>query len=59
MEAVIKWELKPRIEVKEDKRKEVMNCGIDNAYPTRMERVINGFGYRQAMRHDVFPFSCG
>jgi hypothetical protein len=42
MEAVIKWELKPRIEVKEDKRKEVMNCGIDNAYPTRMERVING-----------------
>lgn len=41
-EFVIKYELKPRVEVKADKRKEVMNYGDDNMYPTRMERLING-----------------
>lgn len=41
-EFVIKYELKPRIEVKADKRTEIMNNGADNMYPTRMERLING-----------------
>ncbi len=41
-DAVIKYELKPRVEIKPDRRKEIMNFGEDNMYPSRMERLING-----------------
>jgi len=34
------YQLKPRNEVKENKVEGIMNNGLDNAYPTRMERII-------------------
>jgi len=34
-------QLNPRLIVKPDKRNEILNNGIDNAYPTRIQRLIN------------------